>query len=377
MIGKKFPGDVDRLRRMSLIEEGPEKMIRMAYLAIVGSHSTNGVAALHTQLLKTVLFKDFNELFPERFMNVTNGITQRRWLRKCNQQLSGLISEHIGDDWITDLYGLKKLAPLAEDSAFRERWSAIKAANKEILAAYIARATGVKVSVDSIFDVQVKRIHEYKRQLLNCLHVIHMYNQIKDSPKGSYVPRTFIFGGKAAPGYFIAKLIIKLINSVADVINRDPAIHDLMKIVFLPNYCVSQAEKIMPAADLSEQISTAGFEASGTGNMKFALNGALTIGTLDGANVEIREEVGADNIFVFGMTTAEVAARRQAGYDPAGIYDSNLDLRQALDMIATGFFTPETAGADAHPRAGQGAGRNTTCAEARHPICRHRPLDRR
>ena len=340
LISRTFPGDTDRLRRMSLIEEGPEKMVRMAYLAIVGSHSTNGVAALHTQLLRTVLFKDFFELYPERFHNVTNGITQRRWLRKCNQQLSGLISEHIGEDWITNLYDLKKLAPLADDPAFRDRWHAIKAANKETLAAYIARATGVKVSLDSIFDVQVKRIHEYKRQLMNCLHVIHMYNRIKDDPNGNFVPRTAMFGGKAAPGYFTAKLIIKLINAVADVINRDPSVHNLLKVVFLPNYCVSQAEKIMPAAELSEQISTAGFEASGTGNMKFALNGALTIGTLDGANIEIKEEVGDDNIFIFGLTAEEVMAKKKAGYNPREIYEKNADLKRVIDMVSSGVFSP-------------------------------------
>lgn len=340
IISKKFPGDVDRLRRMSLIEEGPEKMVRMAHLAIVGSHSTNGVAALHTQLLKTVLFKDFYELFPERFLNVTNGITQRRWLRKCNQTLSGLISESIGEDWITDLYALKKLARVADDSAFRERWRAVKTTNKESLAGYIARATGVKVSIDSIFDVQVKRIHEYKRQLLNCLHVIHMYNQIKDNPAGSFVPRTVMFGGKAAPGYFTAKLIIKLINAVADIINRDASVRNLLKVVFLPNYCVSQAEKIMPAAELSEQISTAGFEASGTGNMKFALNGALTIGTLDGANIEIKEEVGDDNIFIFGLTAAEVMAKKKAGYNPLEYLEKNPALKRVIDMISSGVFSP-------------------------------------
>lgn len=338
-LGKKFPGDANRLQRMSLIEEGPERMVRMAYLAIVGSHTVNGVAALHTQLLKTVLFKDFYELYPDRFLNVTNGITQRRWLRRCNQPLSSLISDKIGEAWITDLYQLKKILPCADDADFRNKWAEIKTNNKENLARYIAQVTGIKVNVGSIFDVQVKRIHEYKRQLLNCLHVIHMYNRIKDNPKGQFVPRTVIFGGKAAPGYFQAKLIIKLINSVADVINRDTALQDLLKVVFLPNYCVSQAEKIMPAADLSEQISTAGYEASGTGNMKFALNGALTIGTLDGANIEILEEVGKDNIFIFGLTAEEVMARKK-NYVPREYYEKNAALKRVIDMISDGIFSP-------------------------------------
>lgn len=339
-IRSKFPGDNDRLRRMSLIEEGPDRMVRMAYLAIVGSHSVNGVAALHTDLLKKVLFKDFTELYPDRFQNVTNGITQRRWLRKCNQQLSTLINENIGEGWVTDLYQLKKLAPCADNADFRQRWRAIKRDNKEALAEQIARLTGIKVNLDSMFDVQVKRLHEYKRQLLNCLHVIHMYNRIKDNPNVDFVPRTVLFGGKAAPGYFQAKLIIKLINSVADVVNRDPALQNLLRVVFLPNYCVSMAEKIMPAADLSEQISTAGFEASGTGNMKFALNGALTIGTLDGANIEIKEEVGDPNIFIFGLTAEEVMAYKRNGYNPREYLDRNAELRRIIEMISSGFFSP-------------------------------------
>ncbi|MCI0443202.1 glycogen/starch/alpha-glucan phosphorylase [bacterium] len=339
-ISKKYPGDSDRLRRMSLIEEDSERMVRMAHLAVVGSHSVNGVAELHTSLIKTILFKDFNEFYPDRFNNKTNGITQRRWSRLCNQKLAGLISGKIGEGWITDLYQLKRLTEFADDSAFRSEWRAVKAHNKENLAAYIASLTGVKVNLDSIFDIQVKRIHEYKRQLLNCLHAIHLYNKIKENPEGSFVPRTIIFAGKAAPGYFIAKLIIKLINSVADVINRDPDLNNLLKVVFLPNYCVSMAEKIMPGANLSEQISTAGMEASGTGNMKFALNGALTIGTLDGANIEIKEEVGDENIFIFGLKTDEVLKLKKSGYNPREYYERNADLKKIIDMIANGFFSP-------------------------------------
>jgi glycogen phosphorylase len=339
-ITKKYPGDSERLRRMSLIEEGSERMVRMAHLAVVGSHSVNGVAELHTSLIKTILFKDFNEFYPDRFNNKTNGITQRRWSRLCNQKLAELITGKIGEGWITDLYQLKKLTEFADDPAFRTEWRAVKANNKENLAAYISSLTGVKVNLDSIFDIQVKRIHEYKRQLLNCLHAIHLYNQIKQNPEGSFVPRTIIFAGKAAPGYFIAKLIIKLINSVADVINRDPELNNLLKVVFLPNYCVSMAEKIMPGADLSEQISTAGMEASGTGNMKFALNGALTIGTLDGANIEIKEEVGDENIFIFGLKADEVLNLKKNGYNPREYYERNADLKKVSDMIANGFFSP-------------------------------------
>ncbi len=339
-ITKKYPGDSDRLRRMSLIEEGSERMVRMAHLAVVGSHSVNGVAELHTSLIKTILFKDFNEFYPDRFNNKTNGITQRRWSRLCNQKLADLITGKIGEGWLTDLYQLKKLTEYADDSAFRAEWRAVKAHNKETLAAYISSLTGVKVNLDSIFDIQVKRIHEYKRQLLNCLHAIHLYNQIKQNPEASFVPRTIIFAGKAAPGYFIAKLIIKLINSVADVINRDPDLNNLLKVVFLPNYCVSMAEKIMPGADLSEQISTAGMEASGTGNMKFALNGALTIGTLDGANIEIKEEVGDENIFIFGLKADEVLNLKKSGYNPREYYERNADLKKVSDMIANGFFSP-------------------------------------
>jgi glycogen phosphorylase len=295
---------------------------------------------LHSEILKKELFKDFYEMYPERFNNKTNGITQRRWLLSCNPKLSDLISREIGEGWITDLYQLKKITPLARDPKFQQEWREIKHTNKESFADYVARLTGVKINLESIFDIQVKRIHEYKRQLMNALHVIYLYNQIKADPLGTYVPRTKIFAGKAAPGYFLAKLIIKLINSISDVVNRDPDIGDRLRVVFLPNYCVSQAEKIMPAADLSEQISTAGTEASGTGNMKFALNGALTIGTLDGANIEIMEEVGEENIYIFGLTTDQVQDLKSKGYNPKEYYERNPELKNIIDMISSGYFSP-------------------------------------
>ena len=336
----RFPGDVARLGRMSLIEEGGEKQVRMAHLAIVGSHSVNGVAQLHTDILKKELFRDFYELYPERFNNKTNGITQRRWLLTCNRSLSKLISDKIGESWVTDLFQMKNLIPYASEEKFQDQWRKVKQENKERLADYISHTTGIKVNTNSIFDIQVKRIHEYKRQLLNALHVIHLYNRLKENPEGEFVSRTVIFAGKAAPGYFIAKLIIKLINSIADVVNRDTEVGDRLRVVFLPNYCVSQAEKIMPAADLSEQISTAGMEASGTGNMKFALNGAITIGTLDGANIEIKEEVGDENIFIFGMTAEEVQNTKRGGYRPSEYYERIPELKKIIDMIRTGYFSP-------------------------------------
>jgi len=340
-VAKRYPGDIDRLRRMSLIEEGPPKQVRMAHLAIVGSHSVNGVASLHTELMKNKVFKDFHEMFPARFTNITNGITPRRWLLQCNPALSSLISQHIGDRWVTDLNELKKLAPLADDPAFQEEWQAAKRLNKERLIRFIEAHHAVEIKQDALFDVQVKRIHEYKRQLLNVLHVVTLYNRIRSDPQGDFVPRLVIFAGKSAPAYWMAKLIIKLINSVAEVVNRDPLVGARLKVVFLANYSVSLAEKIIPAADLSEQISTAGMEASGTGNMKFALNGALTIGTLDGANIEIRDEVGAENFFHFGLTADEVAERRSGNYEPWRIYEENAELKQALDQIRDGYFSPE------------------------------------
>ncbi|MDP2340054.1 MAG: glycogen/starch/alpha-glucan phosphorylase [Deltaproteobacteria bacterium] len=340
----QFPGDDARCRRMSIIEEGSEQRVRMANLAIVGSHSVNGVAALHSQILMEDVFPDFVELWPKKFNNKTNGITQRRWLLKSNPKLSNLITGAIGDAWITDLFHLKKLAPLATDTAFQEKWRAVKRANKErlaleIQAQYKKRGRDLVINLDSMFDCQVKRLHEYKRQLLNALHAITLYNRIKANPKATYTPRTILFAGKAAPGYHQAKLIIKLINSIGDVVNNDADVGDRLKVVFMADYRVSLAEKIFPASDLSEQISTAGTEASGTGNMKFSLNGALTIGTMDGANVEICEEVGADNIFIFGMLTEEVRALRP-NYRPAQWVEQNAELHQVLEMIGNGSFSP-------------------------------------
>lgn len=338
-INWRFPGDIEKRKEMSLIEEGGEKLIRMANLAIVGSHSVNGVSKLHTEILKDRIFKDFHDMFPERFNNKTNGITPRRWLKKANPLLSDLITENIGKQWISDLCELRKLASLSEDKKFREKWMEVKRENKKRLAEYIFKKNNIKVYAESMFDVQIKRMHEYKRQLLNILHVITLYNRIKN--KNDVAPRTVIFSGKAAPAYWMAKLIIKLIHSVADVVNHSKETGDKLKVVFLNNYNVSLAEKIIPAADLSEQISTAGTEASGTGNMKLSLNGALTIGTLDGANIEIMEEVGKDNIFIFGLTTEEVMQIKSSGYNPYYYYDSNQELKEVLNMIENGYFSPE------------------------------------
>ncbi|TVQ21598.1 MAG: glycogen/starch/alpha-glucan phosphorylase [Spirochaetaceae bacterium] len=343
-VATRFPDDPQRMARMSIIEEGESRTVRMANLAIVGSHTVNGVSALHSQIITRDLFRDFHELWPEKFTNMTNGITQRRWLASCNPGLSDLITSRIGDGWVTDLDQLKALVPLAEDPDFRAEWRAVKRRNKERFAAYIRSATGVVADPASLFDCQVKRIHEYKRQLLNVLHVIHCYNRIKSQPTAATVPRTVIIGGKAAPGYHMAKLIIRLVNDVANTVNDDESIDGRLRVVFLANYSVSLAEKLMPAADLSEQISTAGTEASGTGNMKFALNGALTIGTLDGANVEIREEVGEQNIYIFGLTTEEVEATWRDGYDPWSYYHADAELRQILDMISSGVFSPDDPG---------------------------------
>ncbi|MGH7844436.1 MAG: glycogen/starch/alpha-glucan phosphorylase [Candidatus Binatia bacterium] len=338
-INRHFPGDLDRIRRMSLIEEGEEKNVRMAHLALVGSHAVNGVSALHSRILIQDNFKDFFEMFPNRFHNVTNGVTQRRWLLLCNPGLAALISQEIGAKWTTDLQQLANLRALGDNPAFREKWDSVKLANKRRLADEIWKITGVRVSPESIFDCQVKRIHEYKRQLLNILHAVFLYNRIKSDPSAAHVPRTVLFAGKAAPGYFMAKLIVKLIHAVADIVNRDADVRERLKIVFLPNYGVSLAEKIIPGADLSEQISTAGTEASGTGNMKFALNGALTVGTLDGANIEIMGEVGEENIFIFGLTPEEVMATKKSGYDPAQIYRATPGLKRVLDMVAEGYFS--------------------------------------
>jgi glycogen phosphorylase len=341
MVNKDHPDEPDLESRLSLIQEGDNRRIRMAHLAVVGCHAVNGVAKLHTQILKKGLFRDFARVFPDRFVNVTNGITPRRWLIQANPQLVQLITSTIGCEWIDDLNQLEQLVPYADDGEFRAAWFRIKQENKKRLARYILRKTGTGINPDTLFDVHIKRIHEYKRQLLNTLHVITLYNRIKNHSEKSIVPRTVLFSGKAAPAYHQAKRIIKLITSVAEVVNRDSEMQGKLRVVFLPNYCVSQAEKIVPAADLSEQISTAGMEASGTGNMKMALNGALTIGTLDGANVEILDAVGQDNIFIFGLNAEEVVGLRSGGYAPRRYYQEDQELRTAIDMIGSGFFSPQ------------------------------------
>ena len=332
----KFPGDDARLARMSLIDESGERYVRMANLATVGSHHVNGVAQLHSDLLVKTVMHDFAELWPEKFLNVTNGVTPRRFVAVSNPPLAQLITQRIGDGWLRDLDQLRKLEPLADNAAFQQEWRAVKLTAKRDLAALIEQRTGITVSPDSLFDIQIKRLHEYKRQHLNVLHILTLYRRLKRDPQADVPPRTFIFGAKAAPGYFMAKLIIKLINSVAAVVNHDPAVRDRLKVVFFPDYNVKNAQHIFPAADLSEQISTAGKEASGTGNMKFAMNGALTIGTLDGANVEIREEVGAENFFLFGLTAEQVEALKAGGYRPRDYYEQNAELRDVLDFIASG-----------------------------------------
>lgn len=338
-VRQRFPGDDARVMRMSLIEEGDVKQVRMAHLATVGSHAINGVARLHTELVKNQLLRDFYELWPEKFHNITNGVTPRRWMMLSNPKLTYLISEKIGKQWIKDLAELKRLEPFADDSGFRDTWAVFKTQNKQDLADLVKQRLKIDLDPDSLFDVQVKRIHEYKRQLLNVLYIVTLYNRIKANPNVEILPRSFIFGGKAAPGYFMAKLIIKLINSVADVVNNDPDVRGRLKVVFLPNFCVTLGERVYPAADLSEQISTAGKEASGTGNMKFALNGALTIGTLDGANIEIREAVGAENFFLFGLTVEQVQEMQSNGYNPRGYYEQNGELRGVIDRIASGHFS--------------------------------------
>ncbi|MBI5429345.1 MAG: glycogen/starch/alpha-glucan phosphorylase [Nitrosomonadales bacterium] len=337
----QFPGDGELLRRLSIIDENGGRRVRMSHLAIVGSHTVNGVAALHTELMKRTIFADFERISPGKIINMTNGVTPRRWLNQSNPGLAALITENIGKGWLTDLDQLQKLRDYAGDAGFQKKFRAVKQANKERLAGMIRKQLGIAVDPDSLFDIQIKRIHEYKRQLLNVLHVITLYNRIRSGAYPDVVPRTVIIAGKAAPGYAMAKRIIRLINDIADIINNDQQVGGKLKLVFIPNYDVSNAERIVPAADLSEQISTAGTEASGTGNMKLALNGALTIGTLDGANIEIREEVGAENFFLFGMTTEEVDTLRRHGYDPLRHYHGNAELKQALDMIASGYFCPD------------------------------------
>ena len=340
----RYPGDTAILRRMSIIDEGGDRRVRMAHLAIVGSHKVNGVAQIHTELMKQTIFADFDRFFPGKIINITNGITPRRWLNQANRRLAELITSRIGVGWVKNLSQLKHLIPLADDASFRKEFADVKRADKERFVTMLKHKHNIDISADSLFDVQIKRIHEYKRQLLNVLHIVTLYNRIRDDLNGQYVPRTVIFGGKAAPGYATAKLIIKLINDIADVVNNDPKVAGRLKVVFIPNYDVSTAEEMIPAADLSEQISTAGTEASGTGNMKLALNGALTIGTLDGANIEIRNEVGEDNIFIFGLTAAEVAEAKAKGYQPWDFYHDNAELRTALDMIASGFFSVSEPG---------------------------------
>jgi starch phosphorylase len=336
-VSARWPGDIDRLRRMSLIEEGHEQQVRMAYLAIVGSFSVNGVAELHSKLLQQGLFRDFYELWPEKFNNKTNGVTPRRWLASCNPDLAKLITETIGDGWLTDLTQLKKLEKYADDKAFQKRWQEVRLNAKKRLVDYKKAEHDIDVNLNALFDVQVKRIHEYKRQLLNVLHVIHLYDRIKRGDTANWTDRCVLIGGKAAPGYFMAKRIIKLINNVAEVINNDPMVGDKLKLIFLPNYRVSAMEKICPGADLSEQISTAGKEASGTGNMKFMMNGALTIGTLDGANIEIREEVGDENFFLFGLTEQEVEEMRHH-YDPVSIIEADEDLKRVMNLLEMRYF---------------------------------------
>ena len=339
----QWPNDLERLSRMSLIAEGHHKQVRMAHLAIVGSHSVNGVAELHTDILKTRVFKDFYQLYPDRFSAKTNGVTPRRWLLQCNPDLASAISARIGTDWARDLGELDQLLPFADDPEFRREFRAIKYANKKRLAAVVRELTGVAPDPDCMFDMQIKRMHEYKRQLLNLLHIVTLYVRAKKDPDSVRVPRAFFFGGKAAPGYQAAKLIIKLINAVSETIAADYQVRGL-SVHFVPNYRVSLAERMIPACDLSEQISTAGMEASGTGNMKLALNGALTIGTLDGANIEIREAVGADNFFLFGLTADEVERSRTDGYNPRDVYESNSELQEVIELIASGYFCPERRG---------------------------------
>lgn len=336
-IASVWPNDIDRIRRMSIIEEGDPKQVRMAYLSIVGSHSVNGVAAIHSELVKSSLVPDFYQLWPHKFNNKTNGVTQRRWILKSNPFLSDLITQKIGNGWITDLDQLKGLEAYADDSSFQDEFLAVKKHNKEKLTNVIKHLCRATVNTDTLFDVQIKRIHEYKRQLLNVMHIIHQYLTIVEDNKDLATQRTYIFAGKAAPGYFMAKLIIKLINSVGSVINNDKRVKDQIKVVFIPDYRVSQAEKIIPAADLSEQISTAGMEASGTGNMKLSMNGALTIGTLDGANIEIKEEVGEENIYIFGLTVEQIQEKINS-YNPWDYYNNDYEIKRVMDAIGSDMF---------------------------------------
>ncbi len=343
-VRQNYSDDPAVIEELSIIKEDHERKVRMSHLAIVGCHTVNGVAKLHTEIIKKKIFPHFHKLYPKKFVNVTNGITPRRWLKLCNPLLSGLISDKIGDGWIYDLTELKKIEKYMDDEVFCENWRSVKWLNKKLLIEYIEEENNIKINPDSIFDVHVKRFHEYKRQLLNVLHLITLYNRLKENPNLDIVPRTVIFAGKAAPAYFMAKLVIKLINSVADIVNYDSSINDKLKVVFLRNYSVTLAERIIPATDLSEQISTAGFEASGTGNMKFALNGALTIGTMDGANIEIREEVGDDNIIIFGLLSDDIFKLKSNSYDPKEYYSKNRELKKVIDMISSDYFSKNEPG---------------------------------
>ena len=343
-VRRRYPDDHTRLMRLSLIDEAGDKRVRMANLATVGSHAINGVAALHSELLRQTVMRDFAELWPERFCNVTNGVTPRRFMILSNPKLAALLDEVIGKDWPTDMARIRNLESHADDPGFQAQWRRIKHANKETLAALIQQRTGVVVDPEAMFDIQVKRIHEYKRQHLNVLHIITQYQRLQEQPDRQIAPRCFIFGGKAAPGYHMAKLMIRLVTAVANVVNNDPLVAGRLKVVFFPDFNVKNAHSVYPAADLSEQISTAGKEASGTGNMKFAMNGALTIGTLDGANVEIREEVGPENFFLFGLTAEQVNERRAQGYRPRDYYESDAELRGVIDSIAHGTFANGDSG---------------------------------
>ncbi|MDY0152258.1 MAG: glycogen/starch/alpha-glucan phosphorylase [Candidatus Cloacimonas sp.] len=337
-VTRLYPGNLLKMRNISIIDESREKSLRMAQLAIHGSHTVNGVAELHSKIIRETIFPDLHEMYPGKFQNKTNGITPRLWLHTCNPQLSSLITEHIGSSWVRNLEYISGIENYLDDPDFRATFFEIKGINKKALSKYIYRVTGIRASAQSIFDVQIKRMHEYKRQLLNVMGTISRYQRIKDNPDGFFVPRTVIFAGKAAPGYFLAKRLIKLICNLGEVVNKDPDVRDRLKVVFMPNYTVSLAEKIIPAADLSEQISTAGYEASGTGNMKFALNGALTLGTMDGANVEMAEEIGAENMFIFGLSSQEVAAIKQQGYNPCYYYENDPELRRVVDSLIDGSF---------------------------------------
>ena len=344
IVEKKWPGDDQKKEKLSIIEESQPRMVRMANLCVITAYKVNGVAAVHSELVKTDLFPEFHELFPGKLVNVTNGVTPRRWLKACNPGLATLLDETIGDDWVLNLDKLKGILPKAKDTAFQKRFMDIKKQNKVELAKIIKDTTGVEVSVDAIFDVQIKRLHEYKRQQLNLIHILTLYKRLLENPDYDMVPRVFLFGAKAAPGYHMAKEIIFALNKIADKVNNDERIKDKLKVVFLPNYRISLAEKMFPAADVSEQISTAGLEASGTGNMKFSLNGALTVGTMDGANIEMAEEIGAEHMFIFGLSVDEVKALKASGYNPYDYYYKNPELKAVLDWLDTDFFTPGHAG---------------------------------